>query len=165
MVTLIDLRRLLHALCARLAFAPPLFARLVIGVVFVHSGFGKWTHLDQVVKFFTGLGIPFPELQAPFVATVELVCGALVLVGLGTRLVAVPLMGTMFVALATALSAKITGVNALFGLAEFLYLVLLVQLAVGGAGPVSLDRLAARAIDRADAADRAEDAPLHPARA
>jgi hypothetical protein len=56
-------------------------------------------------------------------------------------------------------------VNALFGLAEFLYLVLLVQLAVGGAGPVSLDRLAARAIDRADAADRAEDAPLHPARA
>jgi hypothetical protein len=39
MVTLIDLRRILHAVCARLAFAPPLLARLVIGVVFVHSGF------------------------------------------------------------------------------------------------------------------------------
>jgi putative oxidoreductase len=165
MVTVIDLRRLLHALCERLAFAPPLLARLVVGVVFTHSGFGKWTHLDQVVKFFAGLGIPFPELQAPFVATVELVCGALILAGLGTRLVAVPLMGTMFVALATALSEKITGVNALFGLAEFLYLVLLVQLAVGGAGPVSLDRFVARAIDRADAEDRAEDAALRPARA
>ena len=46
MVTLIDLRRLLHALCARLAFAPPLLARLVIGVVFTHSGYGKWTHID-----------------------------------------------------------------------------------------------------------------------
>jgi putative oxidoreductase len=165
MVTLIDLRRLLHALSARLAFAPPLLARLVIGVVFVHSGYGKWSHLDQVVKFFADLGIPFPELQAPFVATVELVCGALVLVGLGTRLVSVPLMGTMVVALATALSARITGLNALFGLAEFVYIVLLVSLAVGGAGPVSVDRFVARAIDRADAEDRAEDAPLHAARA
>ena len=157
MVTLIDLRRLLHALCARLAFAPPLFARLVIGVVFTHSGYGKWTHLDQVVKFFAGLGIPFPQLQAPFVASVELVCGALVLVGLGTRLAAVPLIGTMVIALATALSEKITGLNALFGLAEFLYVALLVHLIVGGAGAVSLDRLVARALDRADAEDRAQD--------
>ena len=168
MVTLIDLRRLLHASCARLTFAPSLLARLVIGIVFTHSGFGKWTHLDQVVKFFSDLGIPFPELQAPFVASVELGCGALVLVGLGTRLVSVPLIGTMVVALATALSEKITGVNALFGLAEFLYIALLVQLIVFGAGPVSLDRFVARAIDRADAADRAEDvaAPvIRPARA
>ena len=158
MVTVIDLRRLLHGLCARLRFAPPLLARLVIGVVFTHSGYGKWTHLGQVVKFFSDLGIPFPQLQAPFVASVELGCGALVLVGLGTRLAAVPLIGTMVVALGTALSEKITGLNALFGLAEFLYIALLVQLIVGGAGAVSLDRFVARAIDRADAADRAEDA-------
>jgi len=157
MVTLIDLRRLLHALCERLAFAPPLLARLVIGVVFTHSGYGKWTHLDQVVKFFSGLGIPFPQLQAPFVASVELGCGALVLVGLATRLAAVPLIGTMVVALATALSEKVTGLNTLFGLAEFLYIALLVQLIVGGAGPVSLDRFIARAIDRADAEDLAEE--------
>jgi putative oxidoreductase len=157
-VTVIDLRRLLHGLCERLAFVPPLLARLVIGVVFTHSGFGKWTHLDRVVKFFSDLGIPFPQLQAPFVASVELGCGALVLVGLATRVAAVPLIGTMVVALVTALSEKITGLNALFGLAEFLYIVLLVQLIVGGAGAVSLDRFLARAIDRADAADRAEDA-------
>jgi putative oxidoreductase len=153
MVTLIDLRRLLHGLCARLAFAPPLFARLVIGVVFAHSGWGKWTHLDQVVKFFGDLGIPFPALQAPFVASVELGGGVLVLVGFATRLAAVPLIGTMVVALATALSGKITGVNALFGLAEFLYIALLVQLFVGGAGAISLDRFVARALDRADAED------------
>jgi putative oxidoreductase len=165
MVTLIDLRRLLHALCARLAFAPPLFARLVIGVVFVHSGFGKWTHLGQVVKFFTDLGIPFPQLQAPFIASVELGCGALVLVGLGTRLAAVPLIGTMVVALGTALGDKITGLSALFGLAEFLYIALLVQLIVGGAGAVSLDRFVARALDRADAEDRADDEVAPAARA
>ena len=158
MVTLIDLRRLLHSLCARLAFAPPLFARLVIGVVFTHSGWGKWHHLDQVVKFFADLGIPAPQLQAPFVASVELGCGALVLVGLATRLAAVPLIGTMVVALATALGEKITGLNALFGLAEFLYIALLVQLIVGGAGAVSLDRFVARALDRADAEDLADEA-------
>jgi putative oxidoreductase len=164
MVTLIDLRRILHALCERLAFAPPLLSRLVIGVVFVHSGWGKLHNLEQVTRFFASLGVPFPELQAPFVATTELVCGALVLAGFATRFAAVPLMGTMVVALATALAPKITGVNALFGLAEFLYLALLLQLAVGGAGAVSLDRFVARAIDRADAADRAEDADLPSAR-
>jgi putative oxidoreductase len=134
----------------------------VIGVVFTHSGWGKWQHLGDVTAFFARLGIPFPELQAPFVASVELGCGALVLVGLATRLAALPLIGTMAVALTTALAEKITGVNALFGLAEFLYIVLLTALAVGGAGAVSLDRFVAIAIDRADAADRADD-PAAPA--
>jgi putative oxidoreductase len=155
--TLIDLRHILHALCERLAFAPPLLARLVIGVVFTHSGLGKLSNLDQVTRFFASQGIPFPELQAPFVAAVELGCGALVLVGLATRISAAPLIGTMAVALATALAPKISGVNALFGLAEFLYVVLLVQLVVGGAGPLSLDRLVARMLDRIDAEDRVQD--------
>ncbi len=165
MYTLIDLRRLLHGLCGRLAFAPPLLARLVIGVVFTHSGLGKLQNLDQVARFFASLGVPFPELQAPFVACVELVCGALVLVGLGTRLAALPLVGTMVVALATALAPKITGPNALFGLAEFLYIALLLQLFAGGAGALSLDRLVARALERADAADRGELGSATPPRA
>jgi putative oxidoreductase len=144
--TLLDLRRLLLGLCAQLAFAPPLLSRLVIGGVFVHSGWGKLHNLDHVVQFFASLGIPHPELEAPFVACVELVCGALVLVGLVTRLAAVPLIATMVVALATALAPKIEGVSSLFGLAEFLYIVLLVQLTVGGAGALSLDRWAEHVI-------------------
>jgi putative oxidoreductase len=156
MYTLIDLRRLMLGLCDRLAFVPPLLARLVIGVVFTHSGWGKLHHLEQVTKFFASQGIPFAEIQAPFVACVELSCGALVLAGLATRLAAFPLIGTMIVALSTALASKVTGVNALFGLAEFLYIVLLLQLIVGGAGAASLDRLVANALERVDAADRAE---------
>ena len=157
MVTVIDLRRLMLGLCQRLAFAPPLLARLVIGVVFTHSGWGKLHHLEQVTKFFASQGIPFPEIQAPFVACVELSCGALVLLGLATRFAAIPLIGTMLVALSTALASKVTGVNALFGLPEFLYIALLIQLIVGGAGAVSLDRAVANALERVDAADRAED--------
>lgn len=152
MSALVSLRIATRALAARLAFAPPLLARLVIGVVFTHSGWGKLHNLEQVARFFASLGVPFPELQAPFVAGVELACGALVLAGLATRLAALPLIGTMLVALATALAPKITGANALFGLAEFLYIVLLLQLAVGGAGSVSLDRFAARWLDGAQRA-------------
>lgn len=144
MASLIALRRILDSLISSLAFAPPLLARLVIGVVFTGSGWGKLHNLGQVTQYFASLGIPFPELQAPFVASVELVCGALLLVGLGTRLAAVPLIGTMVVALATALAPKIDGLGALFGLSEFLYIALLVQLAIGGAGAASLDRLLAR---------------------
>ncbi len=147
MSALVSIRMVAKALLAPLAFAPPLLARVVIGVVFTHSGWGKLHDLDRVAQFFASLGVPFPELQAPFVAGVELVCGALVLAGFATRLAAIPLIGTMLVALATALASKITGANALFGLAEFLYVVLLVQLAVGGAGAVSLDRFAARWLD------------------
>ena len=147
MSALVSLRQLSQALAERLSFAPPLLARLVIGVVFVHSGWGKLHQLDQVARFFASLGVPFPELQAPFVAAVELGCGALVLAGLATRVAALPLIGTMAVALATALAPRITGANALFGLAEFLYVVLLVQLAVYGAGAVSADRAVARWLD------------------
>jgi putative oxidoreductase len=148
MHALLQLRRRLLAFCRRLAFLPPLLARFVIGVIFVGSGWGKLHHLDQVTQFFAGLGIPFPELQAPFVAFTELVCGALVLVGLATRLAALPLICTMIVALATALADEIDGLGSLFGLSEFLYIALLVGLVVGGAGALSLDRFVARALDR-----------------
>jgi len=144
MSALLRLSRALLALADRLAFVPPLFARVIIGVVFTHSGWGKLHNLDQVARFFASLGVPAPELQAPFVAGVELVCGALVLLGLATRLAAIPLIGTMLVALATALAPKITGVNALFGLPELLYIALLVQVAIAGPGALSLDPLVAR---------------------
>jgi putative oxidoreductase len=155
MSVLVSLRILTQVLGERLAFASPLLSRLVIGVVFTHSGWGKLHHLDQVAHFFASLGVPFPALQAPFVASVELGCGALVLAGLATRFAALPLIGTMAVALATALASRITGANALFGLAEFLYIVLLAQLAIGGAGALSLDHFAARWIDAQPYAPRA----------
>jgi putative oxidoreductase len=148
MQALLALRRRLLDLCRQLDFLPPLLARVVIGVIFTGSGWGKLHHLAQVTEYFAGLGIPFPELQAPFVASTELVCGALVLLGLGTRLAALPLICTMIVALATALSDQIEDLGSLFGLAEFLYVALLVGLVVRGAGALSLDRFVARPLDR-----------------
>ena len=138
-------RRLLRNVLGRLDFLPPLLARIVIGFVFVKSGWGKLHNLDQVIGFFTELGIPAPGIQAPFVAGTELVCGALVGIGLATRLAALPLIGTMVVAIATALWEQIEGLNGLFGTSEFLYIVLLVGLVTGGGGRLSLDALIAGA--------------------
>lgn len=142
------LDRLAQAIQTGLAWLPPTAARLVIGWIFVQSGWGKLHNLEHVVQFFRDLGIPAPELQAPFVATTELACGALVLAGLATRLAALPLIGVMVVALTTALRDRIAELSDLFGLAEFLYVLLLASLVVLGAGPLSLDALVRRSLTR-----------------
>jgi putative oxidoreductase len=97
-----------------------------------------------VIDFFTSLGIPAANIQAPFVAGIEFVCGIAVLLGVFTRLAAVPLMGTMVVAILTAKKADITGFADLMGLNEYAFLLLLLWLSIRGAGAVSLDRLFCR---------------------
>lgn len=131
---------ILHSVYEKLSFLPPLLARIIIGFIFVQSGWGKLHHLDKVVEFFTQLGIPAPNIQAPFVAGVELVCGFLVLIGLATRFASLPLVGTMVVAILTAKMQDIHGIGDLFATSEFLYIVLLLWLAIAGAGCLSIDQ-------------------------
>ena len=131
-------------LVERASFLGPLIARLTLGVAFVSSGWGKLHNLDKVTEFFTELGIPAPHLQAVFVSWVELVCGALVLVGLATRFAAIPLICTMIVALITAKAEDIAGISDLVGTIEFTYIALATWLTLSGAGALSLDRLFAR---------------------
>jgi putative oxidoreductase len=128
----------------RAAFLGPLIARLTLGVAFVGSGWGKIHNLDKVTEFFTELGIPAPHAQAVFVSWVELVCGALVLLGLATRLASIPLICTMVVALITAKAEEIAGVSDLVGTIELTYIALSLWLTVSGAGALSLDRVLAR---------------------
>jgi putative oxidoreductase len=124
-----------------LEWLPLLVARAAVGWTFVQTGWGKLSDLAPVVEFFRDLGIPYPELQAPFVASVELTCGALLCVGLFSRIAALPLIGTMVVAIATAQWENVDSLSALFGLEEFLYIVIFGWIFTSGAGPVSLDRL------------------------
>ncbi len=134
----------LVSLSEKLAWLPPLLARLAVGLIFTRSGWGKLHNLERVTKFFTSLGIPAPGLNAGMVGTIELVCGALLVVGLLTRLAAVPLIPTMVVALLTAKREDIAGVGDLFGSQEWLFIVLLLWLAVAGGGAVSIDRILGR---------------------
>jgi putative oxidoreductase len=137
------LRRLVLAVAGKLSWLPPTLARITVGWLFMQTGWGKLTHLPDIVNYFRELGIPRPEFLAPFTASAEFVCGTLILVGLFTRLASVPLIIVMTVAIITARKADYEGVASLFGFVEYLYIVLFVWLGVAGAGPLSLDRLLA----------------------
>jgi uncharacterized membrane protein YphA (DoxX/SURF4 family) len=82
-----------------------LLIRLMVGGVFLSEGIQKFLFADENgVGRFTKIGIPSPEVTAPFVGGVEIVCGALILLGLLTRVAAIPLIIDMLVAI---LSTKI----------------------------------------------------------
>ena len=79
--------------------------RLLVGAIFLSEGIQKFLFAAEVgVGRFAKIGIPSPEMMAPFVGVVEAVCGLLLLLGLMTRLATVPLIITMLVAI---LSTKI----------------------------------------------------------
>jgi putative oxidoreductase len=146
--TLSLLRDRLLTLARRLEPLGPTLARLTVGLVFIGTGWGKLHTLPDVTEYFTSLGIPMPGLNARVAAATELFGGILVLVGLGTRLVVLPMAFTMVIAILTAKRADIHGLTDLVGFEEWSYLVFFVWLAVAGAGPLSLDRLLAPRIDR-----------------
>ncbi len=79
-----------------------LLVRLYWGWQFIQTGWGKINNIPKVTGFFTDLGIPFPGLNAHFIAGLELIGGILLVFGLGSRLIAVPLVIDMLVAYITA---------------------------------------------------------------
>jgi uncharacterized membrane protein YphA (DoxX/SURF4 family) len=82
--------------------AAVLLIRLLVGAVFLSEGIQKFLFPESVGGGrFTKIGIPSPEILAPFVGVVEISCGVLVLLGLLTRLAAVPLIIVMLVAIGT----------------------------------------------------------------
>ena len=84
--------------------AATILVRLMAGGVFFWEGLLKFVYANQGVGRFTKLGIPAPEFTASFVGGLEIVGGLLLLLGLGTRFVAVPFLIEMVVAM---LSTKI----------------------------------------------------------
>jgi putative oxidoreductase len=82
-----------------------LFIRLMAGGVFFWEGILKFVFANQGVGRFTKLGMPVPEVLGPAVAVLEIVGGVLVMSGLGTRLISVPFIIEMLVAM---LSTKIS---------------------------------------------------------
>jgi uncharacterized membrane protein YphA (DoxX/SURF4 family) len=66
--------------------------RVAVGLIFLTQGILKFTDPRMGLIRFTRIGFPNPGFTAHFVGTFEIVCGALVLVGLLTRLVAIPLL-------------------------------------------------------------------------
>jgi uncharacterized membrane protein YphA (DoxX/SURF4 family) len=79
--------------------------RLMAGGVFFWEGLLKFVYANQGVGRFTKLGIPFPHFTATFIGGLEIVGGLPLLAGLTTRLIAIPFVAEMIVAI---LSTKIS---------------------------------------------------------
>jgi uncharacterized membrane protein YphA (DoxX/SURF4 family) len=74
----------------------------MVGVVFISEGIQKFLFSESLgVGRFIKIGIPAPEVMAPFVGLVEVVCGAMILLGLFTSLASIPLIISMSVAIWT----------------------------------------------------------------
>lgn len=79
---------------------PILLIRLMVGFVFLSEGIQKFLFSDALgVGRFIKIGLPVPEFFGYFVPIFEIGCGVLILIGLFTRLAAIPLIIIMIVAI------------------------------------------------------------------
>src|SRR5271165_3890579 len=121
-----------------------LLIRILVGWVFVSEGIQKFLFPAQLgVGRFQKIGIPAAHVMAPFVGTVEIVCGCLVLIGLFTRLATIPLLCVISVAIVTTKIPMLihNGVWAMLheARADFSMLLGLLFLLIAGAGSLAMD--------------------------
>jgi putative oxidoreductase len=119
--------------------------RLYWGWSFASTGWGKLTHLERTASFFADLGIPAPKLNAIMAACTETIGGALLFVGLFSRLASVPLIFCMLVAYYTAdheaLVSIVSDTDKFTGATPFLFLTVCLIVLAFGPGKLSLDHL------------------------
>jgi putative oxidoreductase len=119
--------------------------RLYWGWQFFETGKGKLTHLDRITAFFTSLNIPAPHLNAILSGSVETAGGLLLVVGLFSRIVTLPLMFILALAYATAdsdaLHAIFSDPDKFLSATPFLFLFASLIIFAFGPGCLSLDRL------------------------
>ena len=125
-----------------------LAVRLYWGWQFMQTGWGKLTDIGKVVGFFTNLGIPAPTLNAYFVSALEFGGGALLILGLGSRLIALPLVVDMLTAYITAdreaFFSFFSNPDKFTAAAPYTFLIASLLILIYGPGMISMDRLLAR---------------------
>lgn len=134
-----------------------LFVRLYWGLQFIQTGWGKLHNLAQVTQFFTSLGIPAPGPAALFIACVEFCGGALLILGLASRLVGLVLTVNMVVAFLTAdriaLQSIFSDPGRFYGAAPYTFLFASALILIFGPGWFALDTLIARQYNSAQATE------------
>lgn len=139
-----------YTLVANLLFYPQslflLIVRLYWGYHFYVAGRGKLLNLDRTAGFFANMNLPAPKFQAILVGSLECFGGWLLILGLGSRIISIPLAFTMVVAYLTAHKDSLQFVFAADN-GEFLsqapatYLLAMLIIATCGPGLFSIDAL------------------------
>jgi uncharacterized membrane protein YphA (DoxX/SURF4 family) len=155
--------------------AATIWLRLMCGGVFLWEGILKFVYANQGVGRFTKLGLPLPMATADFVAVLEIVGGLLLLAGLGTRLIAIPFVIEMIVAMIVTKipmylgtyplppppSPPVTGLWAVLHevRSEYAQLLTVLFLLIAGPGRWSLDAVLAKWRLHRSAPKRVESVP------
>jgi putative oxidoreductase len=105
-----DTRPLIDRVAADWGNALWLVGRVLIGVIFVQSGFGKLTNLVGFADMLDRAGVPFAYVIAPFGAVAEFAGGIAIMLGIATRYAALVMIG--FVIVATLISHRFWAVPA-----------------------------------------------------
>ena len=137
-----------------------LAVRLFWGWQFTQTGWGKLSDMSKVVGYFTDLGIPAPAFNAYFVSALEFGGGLLLILGVGTRLIALPLVIDMIVAYITAdreaLFSIFSSPDKFTGAAPYNFLIASLILLIFGPGKFSVDALLAKRMGRSQVGRSAE---------
>ena len=130
---------------------PILLIRLLLAYGFYGPAMKKLEHFDNIIKWFDGMGIPFPTLNAYMATGTEIAGFILLALGLATRYISIPLMVIMVVAIKTVhwehgFSAGDNGFEI-----PLYYMIMLLGLVFSGGGRLSVDHLIARFFSKDEA--------------
>ena len=122
--------------------------RLFWGYQLYQSGMGKFSNIPKVVQFFQNLGIPFADTNANIAASIEIGGGILLMIGLASRLVSIPIACVMCTAYVTAHRPALLNIfqdpDTFLTQAPFLFLLTALVVFSFGPGKFSLDYLLER---------------------
>lgn len=129
-----------------------LIVRLYWGWQFFLTGKGKLLNLERTSNFFSSLNIPMPTVSALLNSSLECVGGLLLVVGLASRLISIPLALSMVIAYLTADFEKVQAIfsdpDKFVTADEFLFLFAVLLILVFGPGVFSLDYLIKKRLQR-----------------
>ena len=125
----------------KLSDLPLLFLRLILAYGFYQPAMNKLKDFDSVAQWFDSMNYPLPMLSAYLAGITEFLGFILLILGLGTRIISIPLMIVMIVAILTVhwSNGFAAGDNG-FEIPLYYFLMLL-TLMVFGAGRISIDYL------------------------
>jgi putative oxidoreductase len=122
----------------------PLVLRIFFGYFWFETGLGKLQNLDSFSERFMNWGVPFPTFSAALSGATDLIGGALLILGLFTRLATIPMLINMVVAISLVVIKNVGSFDDFVELDEFIYILILFWLLMAGPGRASLDTLLAR---------------------
>ena len=123
-----------------------LLIRVFVGYFFMETGWGKLHNLDGFAQRFAGWGIPWPYFNAALSAYTEFIGGLLTIFGIGTRLVSIPMIINMLVAILKVNLMSVNTLDDFFELDEPLYALTYLWLLISGPGWVSVDYVISRVL-------------------